>query len=370
MTELVVIEEDLKHNIDRIKKYVNSDNENNKKVEIIAVVKANSYGLGLIQYVKLLIENGISYFAVATLEEAIELRKNNIKGKILMLSATAIKEEIEQLIKNDIIITISSKEDIEIVEDIGNKLNKKINAHLKIDTGFGRYGFIYQEKEKLKVALEKIKNINIIGTYSHFSISFYDDEYTKMQYIRFMEVIEYLKQNNISTGMLHICNSSAALKSKEYHLDAVRIGSAFLGRLSFINTMGLKKIGHLESRVTETKKLPKGFNIGYSNIYKTKNETDIAIIPVGYMNGLNVKNDKDMFRFVDKLRYIWEDVRRIFKNNDMYIEINGKRCRILGKIGTYHLTCNITGKDIKIGDIAKINIHPKFVDSSIRREYR
>ena len=370
MVKLVVIEEDLKHNIDKIKKHINSDEIKKEKVEIIAVVKANSYGLGLVEYTKLLIEKGISYFAVATVEEAIELRKNNIKGKILMLSATAIKEDIELLADNNIILTVGSKEDIEAADDVCERLNKKVNVHLKIDTGFGRYGFIYQEKEKVKEALVKLKNINIIGTYSHFSISFYDDKYTKLQYNRFMEVVEYLKQNNINTGMLHICNSSAALKSKEYHLNAVRIGSAFLGRLSFINTIGLKKIGYLESKVTEIKKLPKGFNVGYSNIYKTKKETDIAVIPVGYMNGLNVKKDKDMFRFIDKLRYISEDLKRLFKNNDMYIKINEKRCKVLGKIGTYHITCDITAKDIKIGDVTRININPKFVDSSIRREYR
>ena len=369
MAKLIIEKEDLRHNIDKIKNYIKI-NKNSNNTKIIAVIKGNGYGLGLVKLTEFLIDNGISYFAVSTIEEALELRNNNIKEKILMLSGTAIEKDLENLIKNDIILTLSSKEDIDGIEEIAGKLEKQVKVHLKIDTGFGRYGFVYKEKENILKLIKKLKNIKIVGTYSHFSNSYYDDKYTKIQYDRFIEVTSYLKENNIDLGILHICNTSAGLKSYEYHLDAVRFGSAFLGRLSFVNEIGLKKIGYLEERVSEIKKIPKGMNIGYSNIYKAPKDLKVCVIPVGYMNGLNVKNDKDMFRFVDKIRYIWEDIRRLLKKQDMYIDINGEKCKILGKIGTYHITCDITNKDINIGDIAKLQINPKFVDSNIRREYR
>ncbi len=367
MAKLIIEKEDLRHNIDKIKSYICS-NEN--KTKIIAVVKGNSYGLGLIEYTKFLIDNGISFFAVSTIEEAIKLRENGIEEKILMLSSTAIESDVELLINNNIIITIGSKEDIEIAEKIGSKLNKKVQVHLKIDTGFGRYGFIYQEKEKLLKMFKGLKCINIQGTYSHYSNSYYDDKYTEEQFNRFIETTKYLKENSVELGILHICNSSAALKFKEQHLDAVRIGSAFLGRLSFTNTLGLKKIAYLEATVSEIKDVPKGFNIGYSNIYKTKNTMTLATIPVGYMDGINVKSDKDMFRLVDKIRYISEDIKRLFKKQDMYVKINDSNCKILGRIGTYHVICDVTNKNVNIGDIVKININPKFVDSNVRREYK
>lgn len=372
MNTLVIKKEDLRHNIEQIKKYTekNGENDYGKTVKIIAVVKANGYGLGIVEYTKFLIDNGISYFAVATIQEALTLREAGIKQEILMLSSTAIEEDIRTLIKHNIILTIGSKEDIEVAEKIGEQEHKTIKAHLKIDTGFGRYGFVYQKRDEMVEVLKNLKNIKIEGTFTHFSISFFNEKYTKLQFKRFIDVIEVLKMNQIETGMLHICNSSAFLKYPHMHLNAVRIGSAFLGRLSVPNHIGLKKIAYLEANVTEMKQLPKGFNIGYSNTYQTKKEITVAIIPCGYMNGMSVKNDRDMFRIVDKLRYIVRDCKDFLKKQAIYGKINGQTCKVLGRVGTYHVTCDITGKDVKIGDKVTFNINPKFVDSALRREYR
>lgn len=372
MNTLVINKEDLRHNINKIKEYAKKSGQDDagKDVKIIAVVKGNGYGMGIVEYTKFLIDNGISMFAVSTMEEALKLRKEGIKEEILMLSSTAIEDDVRTLVKNKIILTIGSKEDIIIAEKIGKEENQTIRVHLKIDTGFGRYGFVYSKRDEMVEALKNIQNVKIEGTYTHFSISFFDEKYTKLQFKRFIDVIEVLKMNKIETGMLHICNSSAFVKYREMHLNAVRIGSAFLGRLSFENNVGLKKIGYLESAVSEIKDLPKGFNVGYSNTYKTKTETKIAVIPCGYMDGINIINNRDMFRTIDKLRYIVRDIKDFFKKQKIYIKIKDKNYEIIGRIGTYHIICNISNSDIKIGNKVIINVNPKFVDSSIRREYR
>lgn len=372
MKSLVINKQDLKHNIKTIKKIAEDRgrNEDHKNLKIIAVVKGNGYGLGLVPYSKILIDNGITFLAVSTTEEAIKLKQAGINIKILMLSSTAIEKEIEELINNDIVLTVGSKEAGQAVEKIAQKLNKKVEAHLKIDTGFGRYGFCYNNEEEILENIKTWKNINITGTFSHFSMAFYEkNDYTKAQFNRFMDVIEFLKENKINTGMLHICNSSAFLKFKEMSLNAVRVGSAFLGRIAIPNIYGLKKIAYLKAKVAEIKTLPKGYNVGYSNSYTTKKETTIAILPVGYADGYNVNVERDMFRKRDKLRYIIRDIKDSMKDKNLYITINGQKCRVLGRIGMFHISVDVTGKNVKVNDEAILNIRPMYVDSTIRREY-
>jgi alanine racemase len=376
MKSLIINKEDLKHNIRKIKEIAKETGrlDNHKNIQIIAVVKGNGYGLGLVQYSKFLVDNGINFLAVATVEEAIKLRDSGIEARILMLSSTAIKKEIEEMSEKNIIITIGSKEALNVAEEVAKKQNKKIKAHLKIDTGFGRYGFCYNKKEEMIETLKTIENVEIEGTFSHLSLAFYEkNEYSEKQFKRFMDVVEALKENKIETGMLHICNSSAFLKFKSMRLNAVRVGSAFLGRLAIPNCYGLKKIAYLKTNITEIKTLEKGYNIGYSNSFTTKKQTKIAIVPCGYADGYNVREQRDMFRKIDKLRYIVRDIKDSFKNQSLYAEVlinnQYKKCKVLGRIGMYHLTIDVTDLEVKMGDEVKLNVSPMFVDSSIRREY-
>ena len=372
MKALVVNKNDLKNNIKIIKKIAEESgrDENHKNLKIIAVIKGNGYGLGLIQYAKFLIDNGINFLAVSTVEEAVQLREKGITTDILMLSSTSIKKEIELLIKNDIILSIGSKEAGIKAEEVAKRLNKKPKVHLKLDTGFGRYGFLYNEKEEILNTINSWENIELKGVFTHFSIAFYEkDNYSEQQFNRFIDCIEYLKNNKIDTGLLHVCNSSAFFKYKHMRLNAVRIGSAFLGRLAIPNNYGLKKVGYLKSNVSEIKIIPKGYNIGYSNSYVTNKETTVATIPVGYADGYNVRVERDMFRKRDKLRYIIRDIKDSFKDKNLYVEINGEKCRVLGRIGMYHVSVDITDKNVKINDEVKFNVVPFYVDSIIRREF-
>ena len=367
MKALIVEKENLKNNLRIVREIINKDK---KKPKLIAVIKGNGYGLGLIEYANFLVDNGVNFFAVATVEEAIKLREKGITQDILMMSSTAVKEDIELLIKNKIILTVGSKEAGEAIEEIAKNINQKVRVHLKIDTGFGRYGFIYSQKEEMVETIKTWKNIQIQGVFSHFSIAFFGDgKETREQYDRFMQCINTLKENNIQPGMMHICNSSAFLRFPDMHLNAVRVGSALLGRLSIPNTYGFKKVGYLKSNVAEIKNVPTGYNIGYSNSYTTKKETKIAIVPCGYADGFNVKVDRDMFRPIDKLRYIVRDIKDAMKKQKLYVTINEERYEVLGRLGMYHVSVDVSNRKVKLNDEVHFDVSPMFVDSNIEREY-
>lgn len=332
MKQLVVNKEDLKHNINRIKDYTKKIS-NDDNYTIIAVVKGNGYGLGLNEYSEVLMENGIKYLAVATFEEAIELRKKQKDVNILMMSPLYNKQELEETVKNNITIAIDSKENAEAVNELAHK-GYNIKVHLKIDTGFGRYGFIYDDYENILNTVQSLKpNVEIEGIFTHCSDAYRkNNKHTLEQFKRFTDVIEKLEANNIKIKLKHICNSPAILNYPEMHLTAARIGSAFVGRVCSENNIGLKKIGELEINIAEVKDIPKGFNISYLNSYKTKDKTRIAIIPIGYLEGYNVTQKTDMFRIADKLRRALHELKSIFKKQKITVVINEKRYNVIGTI--------------------------------------
>lgn len=332
MKQLVVNKEDLKHNINRVKDYTKKIS-NDDNYTIIAVVKGNGYGLGLNEYSEVLVENGIKYLAVATFEEAIELRKKQKDVNILMMSPLYNKQELEETVKNNITIAIDSKENAEAVNELAHK-GYNIKVHLKIDTGFGRYGFIYDDYENILNTVQSLKpNVEIEGIFTHCSDAYRkNNKHTLEQFKRFTDVIEKLEANNIKIKLKHICNSPAILNYPEMHLTAARIGSAFVGRVCSENNIGLKKIGELEINIAEVKDIPKGFNISYLNSYKTKDKTRIAIIPIGYLEGYNVTQKTDMFRIADKLRRALHELKSIFKKQKITVVINEKRYNVIGTI--------------------------------------
>lgn len=135
MKKLEVSKEDLRYNLNLIK------NRLSGKAEIIAVVKANGMGLDLVKYTEFLVQEGIKFFAVSNTLDAVILRDSGIEEKILMMSEVINEDELTYLIKRDIILTIGSLEEKEKIESLSKKLNKKVEAHIKIDTGFSRYRF-------------------------------------------------------------------------------------------------------------------------------------------------------------------------------------------------------------------------------------
>lgn len=359
--KIVIIKDDVINNIRVLKKEM--------KTKIIAVLKGDGYGLGIIPMATLLKEEGISFFAVSEASEALALREAGLLNEDILLLTPQYNENIvESLIVNKITLTVDSISSAELYNRMCEKLDKTVNAHIKIDTGFGRFGFSSLNKEEIIKAL-RVKGINFTGIYSHFSCAFEKKyNYTKKQFKEFLDLITYIEGFDFKFEIKHIANSSAALKFPETRLDAVRLGSAILGRIPVATALPLKKIAFMESEVISIKSLEADHNIGYGNTYKTKTITDIAVIPVGYKDGFMTEKSCDTFRVRDVLRNVYNNLKSLYKKH--YVEINGKRFRIVGRVGMYNIIVDITGSDVKTGDAVKLNINPLLINSGLLREYR
>ena len=364
MNRLEINAKDLESNIEKIKQRAG-------KSKIIAVVKGNGYGLGLKKYSKFLFIHGISNFAVSSVKEAIELSKVLPDGKILCLESSAVRKDLETLLDNKIVISIGDVEAARTLNELAKEKNVKAHIHIAVDTGFSRYGFKAKEKELILQTIKENSSIYVDGMFSHFSCAYYEkSDYTKLQFERFMDVKKFLEDNNININMYHIANSSAFLKYQSMYLDAVRIGSAFLGRVSVKNTIGLKKIGMLKSNVVSIKNIEKGTPIGYSNSEIAKKDMKLAIAPVGYSDGFHVQVKNDTFKFIDKIRILKNSFMDFFKDTRIYVCINEKKYPVIGKVGMNHITIDVTDSDVKIDDEVKMEVSPVLINSKIRREYK
>ena len=360
MKKLVIEKAKLVDNLNKLKSVTNSP--------IIATLKNNGYGLGLDEFPKLLMENGIDFFAVSTTEEAITLRNNGINAKIMLLHSTAIYDELLILLNNDILPTVGSFEALNALDKISKETGTPLYCQLKIDTGFGRFGFLPDDMIKLAGELKAKPNIGIIGVFSHFSSSFNEKiNYTDKQFNIFNKCVSILTDEGIDVGFRHIANSSAFLTKPYTHLDVSRIGSALLGRILVPNSLELNKIGYMVSEIEDMKKLPINHYIGYSNTYKTARETTIGIVPVGYLDGLELKKGQDCFGFIDTLREIYNKLKNF--NKKIYVEVNNIKVPILGKIGTNNIIIDLTDINAKIGDIVKLDVNPMMVRPDIERYF-
>ena len=301
--------------------------------------------------------------------EAAALRDAGITAELLMLSSTALPEEIAALLARDVILTVGSADAARAVSDVAAARGVTARVHVKLDTGMGRYGFLPQETAEAAALLQALPALRVEGVFTHLSDAA-NAKCTALQYRRFTEGVRILQEAGIDTGLRHVCASTAFLRYPEMHLDAVRLGSALLGRLSVPDTLGLERIGWLEAQVTELKTLPAGWPVGYTGAYCTRRETRLALLPVGYTSGVGVTEETNALRLRDRLRRVLHAGRRLLRADGLTVLVNGCRCPVRGVVGATAIEADVTGVPCAVGDTVRIEVRPKFVDSAVPREYR
>lgn len=295
-SKAIIYTENLKNNIVEIKKCLSP------QTKLCIAVKADSYGHNAILTSKLAEEAGVEFLAVATVDEGIELRNAGIKCNILLLSI-CIPEEYESLFKYEITPLIFDLENIKNLSDAADKFfnnNTKFKVQLAVDTGMGRIGCYPDEAGEQAQVINNSNHLILSGMCTHFAVSDSLDkeniEFTNKQYENFEKAIENVKNKGIDPGICSCSNSAAIMNNKNMHINMVRAGIITYGYypdditkeyLKSVNkNIELKPVLSLETKVVAIRHFKKGQSISYGRTYVCENDTDIAILPIGYADGL------------------------------------------------------------------------------------
>jgi alanine racemase len=313
----------LSENFHLIKKYV-------APAKVMSVLKANAYGNGLVRVAQLMEELKADYLGVAVLEEGILLRQSGITLPILVMGGM-LGNQIPIFLKYDLTITASSIDKLNQIDEAAAAMKVKAKVHLKIDTGMERIGVHFYNAEKFLEASIKCKNIIVEGIYSHFASSDSSDlSFAKLQFERFMEVLNFYSKNSIEFPIRHISNSGGILQMPEANLDLVRPGILLYGVYpsnEVKSTITVKPTLSWKSHVVYFKAIKPGHPVSYNSTYTPDHLIRAVTVPVGYGDGY--------FRSM---------------SHKAEVVIRGKRYPVIGSITMDQIIVNIENDSVFNGD--------------------
>ncbi|MBP5520227.1 MAG: alanine racemase [Treponema sp.] len=298
-TKAVLYKDNLEYNLNQIRKYVKKD------VKLCVAVKADGYGHNAVLTAQIAQKVGAEFVAVATVEEGIELRENGIKCGILLLSLCT-PQEMPALFKYQITPLVFTDEYIKLVGEAAKQAckngvpgSKEFRVHLAVDTGMGRIG-CYPQEAGDQAALIEASGLKLGGMCTHFAVSDSLEkeniEFTKEQFAAFKAAVECVKARGIEPGICSCGASAALLNDEDMQFDMVRPGIITYGYYpdeitkEYLEKTGrhfdIKPVLALETKVVAIRRFPAGKSVSYGRTWKASEETDIAVLPIGYADGL------------------------------------------------------------------------------------
>ena len=303
------------------------------ETKVMAVVKADAYGHGAIEVTKALSEIGTYGFAVATVGEALALRRAGITKPILILDFV-FPNQFETIIRNDIMLTVFQYNIANQLNEAAERMGTTAHIHIKIDTGMGRIGYIPDDESIDEICrIAQLPNIEIDGIFTHFACADMSDK-TSMnrQYNIFTEFVGKLEKLGINIPIKHICNSAAIIDKDDGFMDMVRSGIVTYGLYPSEEVhkekLKIRPAMELHSLVINVKTIHEGDTVSYGSTYVAAKPTVIATIPVGYADGYP----------------------RLMSNKGEVI-IHGKRAKIVGRVCMDQFMADVTNiPEVSIGD--------------------
>ena len=326
ITQLEVNLVAMRNNLNVFRNAVNAD------VQLLAMVKAQSYGTGLIDSAKFLEQEGVHYLGVAYADEGVVLRKSGITLPILVMNPEI--NAFDEIIEYNLEPSIFS---IEVLQAFLHRLilhqQKHFPIHLKLDTGMNRLGFGSNDMEDLISILKTQPEVHIKSAFSHLAVA--DDENENQftfDQIRKFEMMTGKIEDNLGYSFIrHMANSSGVLNYPQAQFDMVRIGIGLYGLVQE-NADKLENVLSLHSQISQIKQIQEGESVGYGRSFIATKPTTIGIVPVGYADGLSRALSQGKWCFI----------------------LNGKRVPVIGNICMDMCMIDLTAHEAKVGDQLQI----------------
>lgn len=317
----------IKHNLKEIRRVTHPG------ADIMAVVKANAYGHGVLPVASVVLANGATSLAVAIPEEGIYLRRQGISVPILLLGLT-LPEQAEEIVRNHLTPTVATWDSAVALADAARRLDSSVNVFVKLDTGMHRIGLQCDEAIEFVKNLLTLKGVVVQGIFTHFSMSdMRDKSYTHRQFRCFKQVVTALRNQGIDIPLKSTANSAAVSDLPDTHLDIVRPGIILYGlppSAEVGGSLSLRPAMQFKTRVIYVKKVPAGSKISYGGTFTTSAASVIATLPVGYADGYN---------------------RLLSNKADVLIQ--GTRCPVVGRVCMDQITVDVTHlPSVSIGEEA------------------
>lgn len=331
LTWVEVSKSAIKHNLAQFKRLIGS------QVLLMPVVKSNAYGHGIVEVAKICdVNKNVARLCVANLDEALNLIKNGIKKPIVILSFYELDEQkLKIAIKHKTIFPVYREDQILKLNKIAKQLKTKTTVHLKIDTGTTRIGMLPNQALAFAKKINQSSNIYLEGIWSHFASSESDPIFTNKQLEVFNNILSELEKEGIKIPLKHFACSASTSLHPNTHFNAVRVGLSTYGLYPDDKSRKkilLKPVLSLNTKIIQLKTVPANTPISYGRTYVTKHPTKIAILPVGYWDGID---------------------RRLSSKGEVLI--GGKKCPIRGRVCMNLSMIDVTKvKNVKVGDTATI----------------
>ncbi|MEG0764811.1 MAG: alanine racemase [Pseudoflavonifractor sp.] len=329
---------------------------------IYGVLSADAYGAGLTEMARLLRDEGISRFAITEAPQAAALRKAGfVEEEILMLRSTTDRDELGRLMDLNAICTIGSADAGMVLSSLAESRSTVAEAHIQVDVGLGYGGFLAEEPDKILSVYQNLPNVAISGIFTQIHALRTDDKTAAAQMEVFRGLLASIHEAGFETGMVHAAGSFAMLHYDFALLDAVRPGSAVLGRCRRRKGDGLQRVGYGQVPLEDLRWLPKGHTVGSQTPLRLRRPTRVARINVGYLNGFGICYSRD--------RGLWSALCRWWKSRKVSVRVGGQKVKVLGGIGALETLLDVTDLKCAPGDPVYFDLDPMYAKGFVR-EYR